>query len=476
MTSLMKDIFADFKPIGNLVCLMVKHILRGAIDQGRLLAGMALPTAAKLARHLRISKSSVERAYTHLKDEGLLQTLSGKATIIAYSLPRMAVLQPDLLTGETVHHGRQLLFDQLSPHRSDVNDLNKELTKHLLFTDRFNTTQKKLSRIAEVKTQLRININHTQCANYGEGELILFTGYRMVLFNLCYICLSSRAIIAASASSTVDAIHAFIGFGKTVSMIREDEFGMVTSDLEELCQKRKVGMVYLNSRVSHLGNRALSTDRIAHLIELSHTYKFLIVEDDQFRYFDPATPNPLIKAAYRNKNVRLIYLSPVTFVHPGVNDCTVVCGAFNDIKKLQVQLGVISDFMDNEMLYALSEVIYSGQLSNTEKVLKQEYRAKTQFATDILRQTGLWKIENAMSLDSCFIPVEPAIGTLPGNFYRKMEQHNIFLINPGSILSAEHLNRRFIISIAGYVNDNHLEADLHLLSEKALPLINSEHN
>jgi GntR family transcriptional regulator / MocR family aminotransferase len=70
--------------------LQVHASLRGAILEGRLTAGLRLPSSRDLARQLRVRRNVVVAAYEHLLSDGLVEARVGAGTYVSTELPAPA--------------------------------------------------------------------------------------------------------------------------------------------------------------------------------------------------------------------------------------------------------------------------------------------------------------------------------------------------------------------------------------------------
>lgn len=57
--------------------------IKAEVIEGILTAGEALPSVRALSRELKISALTVKKAYDHLEEEGLVNTVHGKGSFIA---------------------------------------------------------------------------------------------------------------------------------------------------------------------------------------------------------------------------------------------------------------------------------------------------------------------------------------------------------------------------------------------------------
>jgi GntR family transcriptional regulator/MocR family aminotransferase len=70
--------------------LQVHASLRSAILEGRLMAGLRLPSSRDLARQFRVRRNVVVAAYEHLLSDGLVEARLGAGTYVAAKLPTRA--------------------------------------------------------------------------------------------------------------------------------------------------------------------------------------------------------------------------------------------------------------------------------------------------------------------------------------------------------------------------------------------------
>ena len=65
------------------VYLQLVDQVKAAVASGGLRAGEALPSIRPLAEQLRINRNTVAKAYTELENQGVIQSLPGKGSVVA---------------------------------------------------------------------------------------------------------------------------------------------------------------------------------------------------------------------------------------------------------------------------------------------------------------------------------------------------------------------------------------------------------
>ena len=108
------------KPIYEQIMAQIKsQILSGVLKEGD-----ALPSIRVLARELRISVITTNRAYDELEHEGLLHSVAGKGTFVAAA-------NPQLLREEKMRQLEDLLqkaVDSAKEHGFSLEELTRILT------------------------------------------------------------------------------------------------------------------------------------------------------------------------------------------------------------------------------------------------------------------------------------------------------------------------------------------------------------
>jgi GntR family transcriptional regulator / MocR family aminotransferase len=81
------DVPLQLDPAAGNQSLQVNRAIRSAILDGRLAAGLRLPSSRTLARQLGLRRNTIIAAYEHLLSDGFVETRSGAGTYVAPILP-----------------------------------------------------------------------------------------------------------------------------------------------------------------------------------------------------------------------------------------------------------------------------------------------------------------------------------------------------------------------------------------------------
>src|SRR5262249_43680272 len=81
------DVPLQLDPTAGNRSLQVRGAIRSAILDGRLAAGLRLPSSRALARQLGVRRNAIIAAYEHLLSDGFVETRMGAGTYVAANLP-----------------------------------------------------------------------------------------------------------------------------------------------------------------------------------------------------------------------------------------------------------------------------------------------------------------------------------------------------------------------------------------------------
>jgi DNA-binding transcriptional MocR family regulator len=469
MKPFFKKMFESCKRQGENAGFAIKDILTTAILTDKKLRGMELPSLSELAHYFNVSKSFVHRVYHDLEKEGLVVTANGKLTRVVMHLPSELLEDANAATAASAHsYGRWAYFNAESPIQTDIPQLDRMLGKSPFASDPAHTPEKKAALTKYITLKLRIHINKYVSVPFAADELLVANGYKTVLFNLVSTLMKGREVIAVTERCSATAYTALSLCKKEVFTVGEDEYGIMTTDVEELCRDKKLGILYLNTNAGQLRDNEISAKRLAHLIALSKTHQFIIIEDNHFGRIDSVATDPLMEAVYE-ENVRLIYLAPLTFIHSNLNDIIIVCGAAAHLNKVHAQMAGMYDMMPYPLAYSVYKLIESGRLQQVEKLVTEALNKVLVTATEEFLACGLWKAESVLNPKGWFFCLEPVSGALPDNLAAELQNLRIYLADAGHTILVDPVNPRLVISLAAYLFNPHLVEDIRRLNDAIKP-------
>ncbi len=405
------------------IYLQVVNSIIGEIHAGRLRPGQKLPGARTLGELLDLNRKTIVAAMNELNSQGWIESFVHKGTFISSRIPtiKYRALPDKELAGnketiavqvndpsflESLHldgSGKKMIDDgvpdvRLAPvqqlfgyHRSII---SKKAYSSLL----------KYNHVAgdiDLRTTLSTYLHETRGIKSTPEHIFVTRGSQMAIY------LSLAALIKAGDT----CITTFPGYqivddmvkhlGGKVAHVPVDEEGLVTSEVEKLCKKKKIKVLYATSHHHYPTTVTLSPARRMELLQLATKYNFFILEDDYAYDFQYAN-NPVLPLASLN-NSRVIYIGSFSkCICPSVRIGYFVASAA--IIEVVNKLRRIIDRQGDPLLErALSEFIKSGDLQRHLKKVVKLCRARRDYFCGLLDkhlsdQISFTKPEGGMSV------------------------------------------------------------------------------
>lgn len=266
--------------------------IRGAIRDGRLPRGAALPPSRTLAEDLAVSRWAVTRAYSQLVTEGYLTSKTGSATRVLWSpnpdeerVPRSAAAPEDspprydLTTGAPDYRA--------FPRRKWVDAIRTAAE-----TTPFNQLSYAApGGVPRLRALLADQLSRSRGADVGPDMVSVFTGATQSMAQVCRaLSLAGFREIGMDNPGSPYLVRAAQTAGLDVVPIRADSDGLVTDELDS-----HPGLRVALTGAAHqtLYGNPLAPDRRAALLDWARRVDGLVIEDDwdaEFTLDGPVLP------------------------------------------------------------------------------------------------------------------------------------------------------------------------------------------
>jgi GntR family transcriptional regulator / MocR family aminotransferase len=377
------DLPLRLDPASGSRSLQVHAGLRSAILEGRLTAGLRLPSSRELARQFRVRRNVVVAAYEHLLSDGLVEARTGAGTYVAAELPPRAraikfvsrpsaatpgergpfalgrtYAAPDLLRRLGIAVRRQITtgtgIDRGYGDPRGSEALRHQIAIHLAAT-----------RGIQCDPACIVILGSTQQALRLCSEALLKPGDAVWFEDPCYP-FSRRALEAARVK---------------IVPVPVDSQGLDVPYALKQCPAAKA--VYITpSHQFPLGVTMSMSRRIA-LLDWARASQGWIFEDDydsEFRYAGP----PLTALAGIDRNERVIYLgtfSKMTFSSLRLSFAVLPSRIVADVTKARL---AYDRFPPSFVEAAIADLMSDGFLSAHARRMRARYRAARDFVTQVL--------------------------------------------------------------------------------------------
>ena len=388
------------------VSLQIANAIIKEIHTGHMQPGTKLPGVLDAAQIFKVNKKTIEKAYSELSSQQWVNILPKIGTFISDSLPAMkyqslknssqVVISTDPNYSLEEHHidrfseitnGNEIIFNDGLP--------DNRLIDHALINRTYRSILKLKSyrKLLSYTTSLGDEVLREVLAKYLNGtrgipcrtENIMITrGSQMALYLSMSLLLRKEDVAIVSDPNYFFADETLKYLNADIKKVKVDKNGIVVDEIEALCNKGKVRLVYVTPHHHHPTTVTLSADRRMHLLELAERYRFAIIEDDydfDFHY----KHNPILPLVSVNSNGSVIYIGSFSkTISPSFRIGYMV--APKKIIRQAADLRKIIDFQGDTILErTIAQLIDQGALQRMVRKSLKEYRKRRDFLCDNLK-------------------------------------------------------------------------------------------
>ena len=332
------DITVD-KSIRTPLYWQIADQIKAMIIEGQMADGSILPSERSLAQMLGVHRNTIIKAYSHLRDQELIDSLQGVGYRVTYKSE--SFYEPDVrrkVNWSTIikdeYQDMEKTFDDIflrfteennisfstgmPPAIYDEEDLATDLAAILREEGRkpffLSPYQGDLTLRHKIIAYLR-----TKGIKAGLNQVQILSETNQALDFIVKSLLNpgDRVITEEPVSPDVYRVIELAG-GRPVT-VPVDENGMICDNLEALIETHRPKFIYVNSSYHDPTGNILSVERRRKLLELSNRYRLPIIEEDaasELSFEEKFLPT--IKSMDRSENVIYIYSFALTFI-PGMS-------------------------------------------------------------------------------------------------------------------------------------------------------------
>lgn len=286
------------------VYLQVVHQMINAIQRGVLAPGIQLPGTRALSDELDLHRKTIVAAYDELYAQGWTEIRPNKGTFVRMQAPAkrsqslkfntefltsypaatgFTFAQNILLDKPVVNDGTALEFtdglpdirlaplDRLSRVYSGILK-NKSSHKHFGYSHAEGNVY--------YREILAGYLNNTRGLHITKDNILTTRGIHMSLYLASHMLISPGDLVVVGELSYYVANMIFQEAGAAILSVPVDDEGISVDAIRQLCETRKIRMLYLTPHHHYPTTVTLSAARRVELLDLSAQYGFIILEDD----------------------------------------------------------------------------------------------------------------------------------------------------------------------------------------------------
>ncbi|QDK78368.1 PLP-dependent aminotransferase family protein [Spirosoma sp. KCTC 42546] len=331
-----KDFIQIDKGADIAIYLQVVNAIIQQIRRGQLRSGSKLPGSRELAEALTVHRKTIVAAYDELMAQGWIEMIPRKGTFVMQDLPeikpkKLKQGEPVLLYPEktifAIPENRPGAFpDPVIPDstRLIINDgfpdtrlvPNELLLRELRSLGRQTAFRKyhmygRPEGTDYLRETLAGFLRETRGLPISAANVMITRGAQMGIYLTAQLLLKPGDQVIVGESSYFAATLTFQQAGAHINRVPVDEFGIDIDVVEQLCEKKRIRLLYVIPHHHHPTTVTLPPERRIRLLELAATYKFAIVEDD-YDYDFHYTSNPVQPMASLDHHGSVIYIGTLS--------------------------------------------------------------------------------------------------------------------------------------------------------------------
>jgi len=378
----------------------------GLIRRGTLQSGQRLISSRELSMQLGVHRKTIVLAYDNLISQGWFEARKGSGTFVANNLPE---IKPLKLADESSTHKRKAGF-----HFERKSMISKQVEKSseykLLLDDGF--PDPRLAPLAELARAYRTNLirgnsyvklgygdtrgsqslreqlatylNDTRGLKITSNNVLIVRGTMMgfYLTNLAFVVKGDGVVMGNMnwESGRMNSLHA----GATIISIASDEHGMIVDELEKICKKKPVRLVYVTPHHDYPTSVTLRADRRIKLLKLAEKYGFIVFEDD-YDYDFHYESRPILPLASVDKQGMVLYSGSFTKSISPAFRVGYLVGPEDVVEHLAYHRRIIDRQGDLILENAIAELLKENVIQKHLKRSLREYRERRDFFCDSLK-------------------------------------------------------------------------------------------
>lgn len=389
------------------VYIQIACQLQKLIQEGALQANTRLPSTRNLSSVLKLHRKTVVKAYDELLTQGWVQSHRGNGTFVAAHLPEMKVQSLNKATSG-IDHTKQAGFNIITAahlerkltkvtatyHLDDgfpdtrlapLHDLSRAYRTQLLTGNPYTRLGYTDTKGSEwLRQELSTYLNETHGLQTTAENILIVRGTVMGLYLTSTALLQTGDNVVVGSLSWSGADQNFLQAGANLIKVGVDEHGIKVDELEQICQKNVVRLVYITSHHHYPTTVTLRADRRIELLRLSEKYGFIIFEDDydyDFHYLN----RPLMPLAGADKAGMVLYCGSFTKTISPAFRVGYLVGPQNVIDHLAKLRRIIDRQGDTMLENAMAELLQNGIIQRHMRKALRAYRLRRDVFCDLMK-------------------------------------------------------------------------------------------
>jgi GntR family transcriptional regulator/MocR family aminotransferase len=380
------------------IYLQIADRIAELISNGILSPGVRIMPTRELSSRLKVHRKTVIKALDELLEQGLLVTKPRKGIFVApQHLQASNSSHEHKSFSKNVNFALRFSQEETLVRKIDAKQFQFAFNDgfpdvrlapfDLLIREYSTLAKRKLSRkllsysakegSANLRRALADNLRQTRGMPVTADNIVITKGAQMAIYLVASMLLKPGDNVVVAGPNYFLVNHLFHRLG--------DDHGMKVEQVETMCRKMPVRLIYVIPHHHHPTTVTLSMERRLHLLSLADRYKIAVIEDDyDFDVFYEKEPVLPLSSIDRNGNV--IYIGTLSkIIAPSIRVGYMVAPV--EFNRLMAQHRFVIDMQGDNMLEeALAALYKSGAIDRHLKKIRKVYRERRDFVSDYLKQ------------------------------------------------------------------------------------------
>jgi GntR family transcriptional regulator/MocR family aminotransferase len=390
------------------VYIQIANQLMLLIRNGTLRSGQRLPSSRQLAAALSLHRRTIVQAYDELLSQGWLETHTGYGTFVTNNLPEITP-QPLQATDTKQRNPSKIAGFKFreAPHLfRPIADLHTSLHLDDGFPDPRLSPLEEISRAYRsqlltgnsyvrlgygdtlgslwLRQELSGYLNDTRGFKTCPENILITRGTIMGLYLTSSTLLEAGDHVAITELSWSAAGVNFREAGANLHHIASDENGIDLDELENLCLKKPLRLLYITSHHQYPTTVVLRADKRIRLLNLAEQYGFIIFEDD-YDYDFHYQSKPLLPLAGADPAGMVLYCGSFTKAISPAFRVGYLVGPENVVRNLARYRRIVDRQGDVMLENVIAELIQNGVIQRHLRKSLRTYKERRDVFCDLLK-------------------------------------------------------------------------------------------
>lgn len=451
-----KELIYETRIPKNIAAIIARLVLEKKIP-----LGTKLPTQAKLAGALNVNFKIIEDAWKLLKVIYRIigtERAGGTRIVSDLNLQNRKKVQELIESPAPVKYMARFDEETIFGLTLEKRGFRPLLKAALLIYEKVPASKLKQKIIDGLIPAFQKLITSRLNYSFYDNEIYYTDDYEQALIYICEVVLASKSEFVMIKPTTAIVENALQKAKFKVTFIGLDALDLDLNDLDTFCKHNQTGIVYIAASAPYPVTFEISVLMWQKLTALQKIYGFVILLDD--RYPGLMISSDLFKDILPGGNGSIIYLAPVTLLHPKLSIINILAGPKSIMSKLRKKYLYKTTLIPVAVGHALLNIMQMGELTKYEFKAYSLVKKLVLLAKEELIKSGLFVEAYLNDQQAWFFYLEPTSGTFPDHVYSELAKSHQFIMDPDIYRSAPCFRKGVLISVSSFSNAPQLTRDL----------------